>query len=121
MIELISRSRCIKCDVCIRVCPTDVFERGPEGFPVIVRQDDCQTCFMCEAWCPEDAMFVDAQTQPAAPDSISHDEQKLISAGLLGSYRRELGWGDGQEPTAGTDSTNTIIGALHGPPPPRLR
>ncbi len=49
MIEVISGERCIKCDICIEVCPTNVFERGPDGLPVIARQDDCQTCFMCEA------------------------------------------------------------------------
>jgi NAD-dependent dihydropyrimidine dehydrogenase PreA subunit len=121
MIELVSQSRCIKCDVCIRVCPTNVFERGADGFPVIARQDDCQTCFMCEAWCPEDALFVDPQERPAAPDSISRDEDALVGAGLLGSYRRQLGWGDGQEPTTSSDSTNTVLAAFHGPKPPRLR
>ncbi len=33
MIELVSEERCIKCDACIRVCPTNVFEHGPTGYP----------------------------------------------------------------------------------------
>jgi NAD-dependent dihydropyrimidine dehydrogenase PreA subunit len=100
MIELVSEERCIKCDVCIRVCPTNVFERGPDRLPVIKRQADCQTCFMCEAWCPTDALFVSPETEAVAPDSPHRDESWLIEHGLLGSYRRELGWSD-QEPLAG--------------------
>ncbi len=119
MIELVSESRCIACDVCIRVCPTNVFERGPSGVPVIARQDDCQTCFMCEAWCPTDALFVAPLTEAAPAGSHYHDEDELIRRDLLGSYRRELGWGDGQAPTAGADTTATVLASLHGPRPPR--
>jgi ferredoxin len=67
---------------------------------VIKRQADCQTCFMCEAWCPTDALFVAPETEPAAHDSPYRDEAWLIERGLLGSYRRELGWGE-QLPLAG--------------------
>jgi NAD-dependent dihydropyrimidine dehydrogenase PreA subunit len=94
MIELVSDSRCIRCDVCIRVCPTNVFEHGADRIPVIARQDDCQTCFMCEAWCPTDALFVAPQTEPVAVDSPYRDEQELIRRNLLGSYRREIGWSE---------------------------
>jgi NAD-dependent dihydropyrimidine dehydrogenase PreA subunit len=100
MIELVSAERCIKCDVCIRVCPTNVFEHGPDRLPVIKRQADCQTCFMCEAWCPEDALFVAPQTEAVALDSPYRDEAWLIQRGLLGSYRRELGWSS-EAPLAG--------------------
>jgi NAD-dependent dihydropyrimidine dehydrogenase PreA subunit len=95
MIELVSDDRCIRCDVCIRVCPTNVFEHGADRLPVIARQEECQTCFMCEAWCPTDALFVAPQTAPVAAGSVYRDEQALVSRGLLGSYRREIGWGDG--------------------------
>jgi NAD-dependent dihydropyrimidine dehydrogenase PreA subunit len=121
MIEVVSESRCIKCDVCIRVCPTNVFERGADGFPVIARQDDCQTCFMCEAWCPEDALFVAPLVERAPAGSYLRDEDELIRRDLLGSYRRDLGWRDGQEPTARRDTTTTVLSAFHGPQPPRLR
>jgi len=100
VIELVSAERCIKCDVCIRVCPTNVFEHGRDRLPVIKRQADCQTCFMCEAWCPTDALFVAPQTDPVPADSRYRDEQWLVSHGLLGSYRRELGWGQ-ESPLAG--------------------
>jgi len=100
MIELVSEQRCIGCDICIRVCPTNVFERGPDRLPEIRRQADCQTCFMCEAWCPTDALFVAPQTDPVAVNSRYRDEAWLTARGLLGSYRRELGWG-GERPLAG--------------------
>lgn len=58
MIEIVSAAACIACDVCVKVCPTDVFDRGADGVPVIARQSDCQTCFMCEAYCPTDALYV---------------------------------------------------------------
>lgn len=96
MIELVSESRCIKCDVCIRVCPTNVFDHGADRLPVIKHQDDCQTCFMCEAWCPTDALFVAPQTTPVADGSVYKDEEWLIEHDLLGSYRREIGWGTGR-------------------------
>jgi Fe-S-cluster-containing hydrogenase component 2 len=77
------------------VCPTNVFEHAgaTDRLPVIKRQADCQTCFMCEAWCPTDALFVAPQTDPVAGDSPYRDEAWLMERGLLGSYRREIGWG----------------------------
>lgn len=92
MIELVSEQRCIRCDVCIRICPTNVFVHGDDRVPVIARQDDCQTCFMCEAWCPTDALFVAPQTTPVTPGSPYRSERELIKRRLLGSYRREIGW-----------------------------
>ncbi|GGM58623.1 hypothetical protein GCM10010106_00420 [Thermopolyspora flexuosa] len=100
MIEIVSRERCIACDRCVEVCPRNVFDRGADGVPVIARQADCQTCFMCEAYCPADALFVAPLAHPARPDSPLRDEDRLAAAGLLGSYRREIGWGRGRTPGA---------------------
>jgi NAD-dependent dihydropyrimidine dehydrogenase PreA subunit len=94
VIELVSAERCVKCDICIKICPTNVFDHGADRLPVIKNQDDCQTCFMCEAWCPTDALFVAPQTTPVAANSPYKDEQWLTGHGLLGSYRREIGWGE---------------------------
>lgn len=112
MIELVSADRCIGCDVCIRACPTNVFQRGPDRIPVIARQDDCQTCFMCEAWCPVDALFVAPMTEPAPVGSPLRDEAFLTAQGLLGSYRRELGWGRGRTPGALRDTSHSVFAGL---------
>jgi NAD-dependent dihydropyrimidine dehydrogenase PreA subunit len=97
MIELVSRERCIACDKCVAVCPTDVFERGADGVPVLARQSDCQTCFMCEAYCPVDALFVAPLSHPLPEPP---DEAELIAAGTLGGYRKQIGWGRGRTPGA---------------------
>ena len=97
MIEVVAGERCIGCDRCIEVCPTRVFDRGEGGIPVIARQDSCQTCFQCEAYCPTDALFVAPFATPAAADSGFRDATHLLASGLLGGYRRELGWGSGRK------------------------
>jgi NAD-dependent dihydropyrimidine dehydrogenase PreA subunit len=96
VIELVAGERCIGCDRCVEVCPTRVFDRGADGIPVIARHDSCQTCFQCEAYCPTDALFVAPLATPAAADSSYRDVARLEASGLLGGYRRELGWGSGR-------------------------
>lgn len=100
MIELVSAQRCIGCDKCIEVCPTNVFDRGDDGVPVIERHSDCQTCFQCEANCPVDALFVSPYTSPQPAESLSRDVDGLVGRGLLGSYRERIGWGHGRTPGA---------------------
>jgi NAD-dependent dihydropyrimidine dehydrogenase PreA subunit len=101
VIELVSAQRCIACDKCVKVFPTNVFDRGVDGIPEIARQEDCQTCFQCEANCPVDALFVALFTGPQPEDSEAKDERGLAESGLLGSYRRSIGWGKGRTPGAG--------------------
>ncbi|MEU8689968.1 ferredoxin family protein [Streptomyces sp. NPDC048665] len=111
MIELVSAERCITCDKCIKVCPTNVFDRGEDGIPVLARRDDCQTCFQCEANCPADALYVAPLTRPLPDDSTARDEEHLDRTGLLGSYRRHIGWGRGRTPGA-----LRAVGPPLGPP-----
>jgi len=87
MIEVIDAQRCTSCDICVNVCPTNVFDKT-DGIPVIARQDDCQTCFLCELYCPEDALFV----SPFADIPQNVDIETLRQNALLGSYRRAVGW-----------------------------
>jgi NAD-dependent dihydropyrimidine dehydrogenase PreA subunit len=88
MIELVSAGRCIRCDACVDACPDDVFDRTASGIPMIARLDDCQTCFLCELYCPADALYV----SPLKDKREHVEEADLIARGLLGSYRRTLGW-----------------------------
>jgi NAD-dependent dihydropyrimidine dehydrogenase PreA subunit len=105
MIELVSRDRCVSCDICVKVCPTQVFDPGVDGVPVIARQEDCQTCFMCEAYCPADALYV----APDADRKVQVEESVLIAEGKLGSYRASLGWGTGRTSTAQQDDSYRIL------------
>ena len=111
MIELVLADACIACDKCVLACPTNVFDQGADGIPVIARQSDCQTCFMCEAYCPTDALYV-------SPDSAPADESFSPPEHLVGSYRERLGWGKGRRP----GSLVTVGPEIpHGDPPPRVR
>ncbi|NTZ18638.1 ferredoxin family protein [Paenibacillus sp. JMULE4] len=96
MIEIISESRCIECNQCVSVCPTNVFDRVEGGIPVIARQDDCQTCFMCELYCPADAIYVD----PEFDKPVNASEEALEQDGILGNYREKVGWGPGRKPVS---------------------
>ncbi len=105
MIELVSTTRCIQCNICVSVCPTNVFEQVSDAPPAIARQSDCQTCFMCELYCPADALYV-------APDTdrvLSITEAQLEEAKLFGSYRDEIGWKKGQSSSASTDQSYYLL------------
>jgi len=88
MIEIVSEDRCIKCDLCVEACPDNVFDAIPGGIPVIARQSDCQTCFLCELFCPTDALYV----SPLSEAIEGSTESELVTRGVMGSFRREMGW-----------------------------
>ncbi len=113
MIELVSDARCIRCDICVRVCPTNVFDAVPDEAPVIARQEDCQTCFMCELYCPSNALFV----APDADQPMNVSEARLSDAGQLGSYRKAVGWGPNELPSAQADQSFRLL-TLAPPPKP---
>lgn len=110
MIELLSRERCIGCNRCVSVCPTNVFEASPDSVPTIARKSDCQTCFMCELYCPVDALYV----APFAEEDAPVEDAVLAESGLLGSYRANVGWGKGRVSTASTDGSYIIFQRMHG-------
>jgi NAD-dependent dihydropyrimidine dehydrogenase PreA subunit len=83
MIELVSQTRCILCNKCVQVCPMNVFSAANGAPPSIARKDDCQTCFMCELYCPVDALYVAPQAEATAIVS----EPAVVASGLLGSSR----------------------------------
>lgn len=87
MIEIVSETRCIQCNKCVQVCPMNVFTAVKDAPPIIARQKDCQTCFMCELYCPVDALYV----APEAAGVMHVSERGIAAAGLLGSYRQS-GW-----------------------------
>ncbi|MEM5421956.1 MULTISPECIES: 4Fe-4S dicluster domain-containing protein [Paraburkholderia] len=105
MIEIVDSSLCTGCNICVRACPTNVFDAVPDGVPRIARQEDCQTCFMCELYCPEDALFV-------APEPAPCPELNVDPA-LVGSYRRAVGWGRGRQATAAEDASYELLARAH--------
>jgi NAD-dependent dihydropyrimidine dehydrogenase PreA subunit len=104
VIEIVSASRCVECDICVKVCPADVFEPTPDGAPVIARQADCQTCFLCEIYCPTDALYV----AEAAEGPTGITEAEVERRGLFGSYARALGWKRGKAGGSEFDPTHRI-------------
>ncbi|MFG1480019.1 4Fe-4S binding protein [Xanthobacter sp. V4C-4] len=107
MIELLSPSRCTACNICVTACPTNVFEAVAGGIPRIARQADCQTCFMCELYCPEDALYV----APTASGPQGAREADPAVAGALGSYRAAIGW---TRTTAANRNVDTMHRVLKG-------
>jgi NAD-dependent dihydropyrimidine dehydrogenase PreA subunit len=87
VIELVLDDRCTRCDLCVQICPTNVFDSVEEEAPVIARQEDCQTCFLCELYCPADALFV----APQCDEHVTVDP--VVAAEHAGHYRRDSGWG----------------------------
>ena len=109
MIEIIHADRCTACNICVAACPTNVFEAVPEQAPRIARQADCQTCFMCELYCPEDALYV-APEADRATQVHEHDAQVQQ---LLGSYRSAIGWGKNRQSTAALDHSFELLARAH--------
>ncbi|CCV07937.1 putative ferredoxin AsfB iron-sulfur protein [Mesorhizobium metallidurans STM 2683] len=104
MIEIVSATRCIECDICVKVCPANVFDATKDGAPVIARQEDCQTCFLCEIYCPTDALYVAEVAE--GPTGIS--EAEVEARHLFGGYARALGWKRGKAGGSEFDPTHRI-------------
>ncbi|HCS47300.1 MAG TPA: 4Fe-4S ferredoxin [Candidatus Aminicenantes bacterium] len=60
----IHKERCKGCGFCVEYCPRDVLELSEEynkkGYhpPRVVKEEECIYCQLCEAICPEFAIFV---------------------------------------------------------------
>jgi NAD-dependent dihydropyrimidine dehydrogenase PreA subunit len=103
MIEVIDRAQCTGCNICVLICPVNVFEAVENDIPLIARQSDCQTCYMCEAYCPVDALYV----APQADEPISIDATHIP---LRGSYRRAIGWTKESKANRASDMSYRLLG-----------
>ena len=106
MIEIIDADSCTSCNICVRVCPSNVFDIMAGAPPIIARQDDCQTCFMCEVYCPDDALYVHPNAE--GPTGISAEE--VSGLGLFGSYRRNIGWSKATQQLRASDMSYKFLG-----------
>jgi 2-oxoglutarate ferredoxin oxidoreductase subunit delta len=52
----IDRDLCKVCGICIALCPTQVFDADPLGYPLAARLDECTSCQICERHCPDFAI-----------------------------------------------------------------
>jgi len=105
MIELIVADRCTGCGKCIEVCPNDVFAGFEGDQPTIARRGDCHTCFLCELYCPVDAIYV----SPQADREPGLTEASIVASGFLGHFARANGWRAGRplrEPARPAAPTN---------------
>ncbi len=53
----INLSWCKACNLCIALCPTQVFEPDHDGKPVQARPDSCTQCSICWIHCPDLAII----------------------------------------------------------------
>ena len=47
---------CKACNICIALCPTQVFEPDRDGKPTLARGEDCNQCAICWIHCPDFAI-----------------------------------------------------------------
>ena len=58
-IRKIDMKLCIGCNVCVDVCPLDVIRLDSVSQKAYIKYlRDCQSCFLWEVECPEDAIEV---------------------------------------------------------------
>ena len=50
---------CKGCGICIAFCPQQVFDIGPDGRPIVAREEQCTACNWCYYHCPDCAILVE--------------------------------------------------------------
>lgn len=58
-IQNIDQERCHRCKRCVEICPQDVLRFGLKEKKIHIQYlRDCQSCFLCEIECPQQAIYV---------------------------------------------------------------
>ena len=52
----INLSWCKACNICIALCPQQVFEPNRDGKPIMARPENCNQCTICWVHCPDFAI-----------------------------------------------------------------
>ncbi len=53
---LVNKEWCKGCTICVRFCPKNVLEMGPQEKVIVARPEDCICCGLCEIRCPDFAI-----------------------------------------------------------------
>jgi NAD-dependent dihydropyrimidine dehydrogenase PreA subunit len=91
---------CVNCEMCLTVCPHDVFEAGARVV-ALVHPESCMECGACERNCPTGALEVDSGVGCAAA---------MIQAALTGSDEVTCGPGNGGSCCAGSQGPSPQFG-----------
>ena len=51
----VEKEKCVKCGMCVRICPVSVIKFQEDGFPKVDTKN-CIECYCCHEACPEKAM-----------------------------------------------------------------
>lgn len=55
----IDKNLCKKCNICVELCPKEVFAAAEMGMPQVRYEDACTRCLTCELHCPEYALEIE--------------------------------------------------------------
>jgi len=88
MATVFNNSKCVKCKICLEICPAGVItENKVSGYPEVLpaNAENCVVCGQCEAVCPEEAVTV---TAPHLQAALFSGKRPEISAREMGNYIR---------------------------------
>ena len=105
MIEIVSEDRCIRCDICERVCPAFVFDRDADGLPDHRAAGRLPDLLPLRDLLP-DRRALRVAASPDGPTGIT--EAEVEERQLFGSYARALGWSRGRAGGTENDPTHHI-------------
>lgn len=67
----VNKTKCIKCNKCLSVCPFTVLEEKNDGFPGLVEEKVCLECMHCASICPVNAYEYDNEPAIYEKESVT--------------------------------------------------
>lgn len=55
---VVYREWCKGCNICVEFCPRDVLKLGKDGKVLVDKEEECNSCGLCELRCPDFAIVV---------------------------------------------------------------
>jgi len=69
-VQSLDQELCNGCEICLGVCPEDVFRMAENKKAYIKYPDDCVACFVCEFACPTNCIFVTKERAYELPSPL---------------------------------------------------